>query len=286
MRRTVSVLVLSGLLALLPAPPALAAGVCPTPYPHPRLSLKVSMPEVVLGDATTVGGNLTRNGCPLPPSPVGLFARTRPGRFTWVAGTTTDRAGHYEFLLRPTTALDLVVIQSASRDYARTVSRQTHISVVKERRQFYPYSIPPCRTVHRDPAPSPLPHGVTFETRAAPATVRAGEHGNVDLVIRNDSRDEVRLASFQPAAWVRNPRNGEFTPPEPCRGYGFGPDLVIPPGEFYVQSLFFATGADRPMWGGDYQLVVAAWFRPDKSAATESAWVTTPLPLHVVGEQV
>ena len=134
-RRALTAFTLAIGLALTPAAVANASlrGICPKPYPNPRISLNATDTTVQVGTTVWFAGHLSRNGCPLPGQKVGFFAREQAGPFTYVGESMTDSLGGFNFGRNAPRSYEIMAIFSKTALYARTESRTFHVTVTKDK---------------------------------------------------------------------------------------------------------------------------------------------------------
>ncbi len=181
---------------------------------QPRLSATPSLWSVPAGNAVDVSGYLWFDNCLVNGETVGLFVRDRAGPYHYVAKTVTGSqlAGNYWFRIpRITTALDVIVVHSASHRFDRAVSAPIHLTVGPAR---HDYPDPRCdrpdyRLSHLKYAEPPA--GVTVEVADVPESVRTGATLPGWLVIRNGSRSTVVVITNEehPTAVVVRATSGE-----------------------------------------------------------------------------
>ncbi len=101
------------------------------PTPAATLSMRTAYPRVRVGQTNYFGGYLLGGGCPVVGDPVGLFVRTRPGPYHWVATSTTNGRGQWQLILRMPGSYDVLAIHSSSARTGRAVAGPVHVTVVR-----------------------------------------------------------------------------------------------------------------------------------------------------------
>ena len=216
-RRLLSVIAIAAGLALVPLSAAegvASQGICPKPFPDPRISLKSPIHTIQRGRTATFGGHLTRNSCPLPGQTLAIFMRERPGPFTYVGQRTTDARGAYSFIRNAPRSYDVKVVMAKTKQYAHTESRVFHMTVTAAPPPKVIYTSG-CKLPNTIPMGAKPPQGIRVDLLLNERSVRSGDtlHGNVRIT--NQLHDVISFDEIAGAraAILRNVRTGELATP-------------------------------------------------------------------------